>query len=179
MREWNAIASVHEDCYEHGRRLLKAFGAVDKTEYYNVLGLKAADTSRLAESLHEAAEQDPAFLRCVSRVVPVSHTFTFSSPAEFEAGAKDAMRALLPSLAGKGFHVRMHRRGFREQLSSQKEEQLLDGYLLEQLTASGSSGHITFSDPDAIVAVETVGQWAGVSLWARDDLARYPFLGLD
>lgn len=179
MRDWNAIASVREDCYKHGRRLLKAFGTVDKTDYYNVLGLKAVDASHLAESLREAAAEDPAFLHCVSRIVPVTHTFTFSSPAEFDANAKAAMRALLRSLAGKAFHVRMHRRGFREQLSSQKEEQLLDGYILEQLAATGAPGHITFSDPDAIVAVETIGQWAGVSLWTREDLARYPFLGLD
>jgi tRNA(Ser,Leu) C12 N-acetylase TAN1 len=179
MRDWNAIASVREDCYKHGRRLLKAFGTVDKTEYYNVLGLKAADASHLAESLRQAVAEDPAFLQCVSRVVPVTHTFTFSSPAEFEARAKESMLALLPSLAGKAFHVRMHRRGFHEQLSSQQEEQILDRYILEQLAAAGSPGHITFSDPDAIIAVETIGQWAGVSLWTRNDLARYSFLGLD
>lgn len=179
MLDWNAIASVREDCYKRGRKLLKAFGTVESTDYYNVLGLKVADAAHLAEQVEQAAAQEPAFLQCVSRVVPVTHTFSFSSPAQFEARAKEAAATLLPALKGKGFHVRMHRRGFREQLSSQHEEQLLDQHLLEQLAGAGAPGHITFTDPDAIVAIETVGQWAGISLWTREDLARYPFLGLD
>lgn len=179
MQDWNAIASVREDCYKHGRRLLEAFGAVEPTDYYNVLGLKAADGSHLADSLREAVAHDPRFLHCISRVVPVTHTFKFSSPEEFESRARQSAGLLLPSLHDKAFHVRMHRRGFREHLSSQHEEQMLDRYILEQLEARGSPGRITFDDPDAIVAIETVGQWAGTSLWTREDLARYSFLGLD
>jgi tRNA(Ser,Leu) C12 N-acetylase TAN1 len=38
---------------------------------------------------------------------------------------------------------------------------------------------IDFQDPDAILAVETVGQRGGLSLWTREQLRTYPFLGLD
>jgi tRNA(Ser,Leu) C12 N-acetylase TAN1 len=47
------------------------------------------------------------------------------------------------------------------------------------LAAAGTPGSISFDDPDAIVAIESVGQRAGVSLWTREDLRRYPFLRLD
>jgi hypothetical protein len=55
----------------------------------------------------------------------------------------------------------------------------LDKVLLEALAQAGTPGQITFDDPDAIVAVETVGNRAGLALWTREDLQRYPFLNLD
>jgi tRNA(Ser,Leu) C12 N-acetylase TAN1 len=55
----------------------------------------------------------------------------------------------------------------------------LSDALLEATGEAGRPGHITFEDPDAIVAVETVGTQAGLSLWMREDLKRYPFLRLD
>jgi len=38
--------------------------------------------------------------------------------------------------------------------------------------------HVAFDDADAVLAVDTVGDRAGMALWTRDDLRRYPFLGL-
>jgi hypothetical protein len=75
--------------------------------------------------------------------------------------------------------VRLHRRGFKGRLSTQVEERFLDTFLLESLERAGAPGHIRFEEPDAIVAVKTVGQRAGLALWTRDDLKRYSFLGLD
>jgi tRNA(Ser,Leu) C12 N-acetylase TAN1 len=82
-------------------------------------------------------------------------------------------------LRGKSFHVRLHRRGFKGRLSSQNEEGFLDGVLLEALEQSGTPGRITFADPDAIIAVETVDGQAGLSLWTREEMQRYPFIRPD
>jgi hypothetical protein len=73
----------------------------------------------------------------------------------------------------------MCRRGFKGRLSSMDEEHFLDGHLLGLLERAGTPGRITFDDPDAIISVETVGPRSGLSLWTREELARYPFLGLD
>jgi hypothetical protein len=73
----------------------------------------------------------------------------------------------------------MRRRGFKGKLSSLEEEHFLDHILLESIEKTGTPGHITFEDPDAIIAVETIAQWAGLSLWSREDLQRYPFISLD
>jgi hypothetical protein len=73
----------------------------------------------------------------------------------------------------------MHRRGFKGRLSSQHEERFLDEVLLEALDTRGKPSRITFEDPDAILALETVDSRAGVSLWTREDIQRYPFLHLD
>ena len=59
------------------------------------------------------------------------------------------------------------------------EERFLDTYLLEALATAGTPGQIRFSDPDAIIALETIGPRAGLSLWTREELERYPLLHLD
>ena len=74
--------------------------------------------------------------------------------------------------------MRMRRRGFKGKLSSVTEEHFLDDVLLDAMEKKGSPGHITFDNPDFIIAVETVGQWAGLSLWKREDLEQYPFVRL-
>ena len=98
---------------------------------------------------------------------------------EPEAKAREASLTWIPDLAGKSFHVRMYRRGFKGQLSSQSEESFLDGILLDALNKIGKPGRITFENPDAIIALETIDSRAGLSLWTREDLQRYPFLRLD
>jgi tRNA(Ser,Leu) C12 N-acetylase TAN1 len=75
--------------------------------------------------------------------------------------------------------VRLHRRGFKGRLSTPEEERFLDDALLEALQAAGTPCSLSFDDPDAIIQIETVGNRAGLSLWTREDLARYPFLRVD
>jgi len=58
-------------------------------------------------------------------------------------------------------------------------EQLLDKVLLNVLAGEGSPGQIEYEDPDAVVLIEMVGQRAGLALFSREDLRRYPFLRLD
>jgi tRNA(Ser,Leu) C12 N-acetylase TAN1 len=86
---------------------------------------------------------------------------------------------LVPELRGKRFHVRIHRRGFKHRIQSQEAERYLDGVLLNALEMAGAAGSIDFEDPDAILAIDTIDRRAGMSLWTREDMERYPFLGLD
>ncbi len=176
MLDWNVVVSIREDCYKLARKLLKTFGRVDHTDYYNVLALKVDDVQGFLNALRLAAEQDPALAHCLARVIPATRSFAFQSAEEFEAHAKEEAAQFVPDLLGKTFYVRMHRRGFHQKLASQREEQLLDAFLLEQLARTDTPGKIRFADPDAVIAVETIGPWAGLSLWKREDRARYPFV---
>jgi tRNA(Ser,Leu) C12 N-acetylase TAN1 len=72
--------------------------------------------------------------------------------------------------------VRLHRRGFKGVLSTPHEERFLDEALLSAL---GVGGRISFTDPDAVIQIETIGGRAGMSLWTREELRQYPFLGTD
>ncbi len=176
MHDWNVVISVREHGYTQARQLLQRFGAVRHTDYYNVLVMKVDDIHRLLENLQRRVAEDPAILTAVARVMPAVHCFDFQSHDDFEAKAREAALAWVPDLAHKSFHVRLHRRGLKDQLPKPDEERFLNHALLEALERAGTPGRITFEDPDAILAVETIGQRAGVALWTRDDLQRYPFL---
>ncbi len=131
-------------------------------------------------SLRDALMQLPTSnFSLLSQTPPVTATFSFQSPEEFETKAKEAVLPWVENLAGKSFHVRMHRRGFKGRISSPESERFLDKILLEELVKIGHPGQITFEDPEAIIVVETVGQQAGLSCWSREDLQRYPLLKLD
>ncbi len=179
MFHWNVVVSLHEHSFRRAFELLQGLGAVYTTDFLNVLVMEVSNIPRFLETLNVWVSDDPNLLQLLARVVPVTSTFSFQSPEEFETKAKEAVLYWLPILAGKNFHVRMHRRGFKGRISSHDEERFLDKILLEELGKMGNPGHITFEDPDAIIVVETVGQQAGLSCWTGEELQRYPFLRLD
>jgi len=179
MKRWNVVVSVCEGHFPEACEFLKEYGTVRKTDFYNVVVIRVDDVQEMLEALEELIVRNAEGLSFISRLVPVTHTFSFQTPEEFEAKAKETVLAWVPALKGKSFHVRMHRRGFKGRLSSMNEECLLDDFLLRSLDRAGSPGHIVFENPDAIVVVETVGPKAGCALWKREDMDRYPFLRLD
>jgi tRNA(Ser,Leu) C12 N-acetylase TAN1 len=179
MSEWNVVVSVYDRGYKHARQILEEFGPVSRTDFYNVLTVQVADVPGMLEKLKERLVTDEKARISLARIVPVSAGFTFQSPEEFEAKAKETVLPWVPELAGKGVHVRMHRRGFKGRLSSQDEERFLDGFLLDKLEQAGTPGRITFEDPDAIVVIETISQRAGLALFTREDLRNYPSLKAD
>ncbi len=179
MQDWNVVVTIKERGFARACKFLEKFGPVSRTEFFNVLVMKAENPHRMMETLQKEISEDPEILSFLARFVPVTQSFNFQTPEEFESKAQDIVMLWLPELAGKGFHIRMHRRGFKGRLSSSEEERFLDNILLEALKSKGTPGHITFENPDVIVAVETLGQRAGLSLWKREDLKRYPFLRLD
>jgi tRNA(Ser,Leu) C12 N-acetylase TAN1 len=179
MHDWNVVVSLHEHAFKPAFKVLQGFGAVSETDYRSVLAMKVSDIYNFLETLGEQMSDDPNLSSWLARVVPVTQTFSFQSPQEFEAKAREAVLPWVSQLAGKSFHVRMYRRGFKGRLSSPDEERFLDGVLLEALEQAGTPGRITFDNPDAIVVVETLGQWAGLSCWMREQIQRYPLLRLN
>jgi tRNA(Ser,Leu) C12 N-acetylase TAN1 len=102
MHDWNTVATNQEGRYHQAIRFLEAFAEVSKTDYDNVLVLRANDIDRL-----------------------------------------------------------------------------LDEFLFDRLAEQGATARLDFADPDFVIAVETVGQRCGMSLWSRTQRLRYPFLKLD
>ncbi len=176
MADWNVVVTTPEGGFALACDILEEFGRVRRTHFYNVIVVKVADLEKLLEGLAEFAARSQMFAGAISRVAPAQRAFNFSSVEEFEAKSRKIALAWADDLAGKRFHVRMHRRGFKGRLSSQDEERFLDRALLDALAAAGSPGAIAFDDPDAVIAIDTVDNRAGLSLWTRADLARYPFL---
>ncbi|HEU4382920.1 MAG TPA: THUMP domain-containing protein [Anaeromyxobacteraceae bacterium] len=176
MRDWNVLATAREGGFARARRLLAGLGEVAETRFYNVLLARVPDPRGLLSHLAEQAGADPASVAFLARVAPADRTFTFQTAGEFLDRAREAVLALAPSLAGRSFHVRLRRRGFRGALHAQEAEKALADAILEALQAGGRPGRVAFDDADAVVALETVGSQAGVALWTREDLARWPLL---
>jgi tRNA(Ser,Leu) C12 N-acetylase TAN1 len=130
MINWNVVVNVHERGFKQAFKLLQGFGAVFTTDYFNVLVMEVSHISRFLETLNAWVSENPNLLQVLARVVPVTSTFSFQSPEEFEAKAKEVVLSWLPQLAGKTFHVRMYRRGFKGVISSQEEEHFLDPFSL-------------------------------------------------
>ncbi len=178
MKEANVVVNLNARGLRQAVSVLGGFGPIRKTGFFNVLLLKADNVAAMLESLKQMMTSDPGSLAFLARIIPVSHVFIFQSPEEFETKAQEIVMGWIDTLAGRSFHVRMRRRGFKGKMSGLDEEHFLDRLLLEALEKKGIPGRITFEDPDVIIAVETVGPWAGLSLWRREDLQRYPFVKL-
>lgn len=178
VHDWNVIVTITDRHFRSAWELLGTLGDVGRTHYYNVLALKVDDVHGLLETMHDWMDY-PDTRETVARVAPVFDAFDFQSTQEFEAKAQQYAEKYLGQLAGHGFHVRMHRRGFKERMATPDEERFLGDYLFEKLAGAGTPGRVDFADPDYILAVETLDNRAGLALWSREELQRYPFLKLD
>lgn len=180
MRDWNVVVTVFDETgYRLARRLLSDFGRIDSTDYFNVLVMKVGDVEQFTRSIGELFGKTPGYLNSISRVVPAHATIDYQSPEEFLEGAKRVMLEWSEVLAGKSFHIRLHRRGFKGEIISPETERSLDGAVLQRLEEMNRPGSIDFEDPDMVVDIEMVGNRAGLSVWSREELARYAFLHID
>jgi tRNA(Ser,Leu) C12 N-acetylase TAN1 len=180
MKDWNVVVTVSDrDGYRHARRRLRHFGPIEGTDFHNVLVMRVPETGALLAALAEMTRDDMSLYNDVSRLVPAQVTFDFETKEEFERKAHAVILGWADRLAGANFHIRLNRRGLADRLSSPAEEKLLDDALLLTLAEVGRPGHINFADPDYVIDIETVSNRAGLSIWSRDDLRRYPFLNVD
>jgi len=174
--EWNVVVSIYQEGFRRVVRALRDLGSVERTKYHNVIVVAAEDPLALLERIEEKTRAEPALYDAISRVAPAMQCFDFHSAAEFEEKATAAVLQWLPRLAGHAFHVRWRRRGFGHELSSPDAEQRLGGALLDGLERNGTPGSISFSDPDAVIAIDSVDNRAGLAIWTREDLSHYKML---
>ncbi len=177
MIDWNVVVTTRDEGFERAEEELEDFGVVSRTDFYNVLVMRVEDIRAFLEAFSDRTLLIPDLMdRCVSRVAPAGHAFAFASAEEFDDRAEAVARTVAPELAGSAFYVRVHRRGFRESLSSSEAERSIAGFIFDRLEDEGRTAEVDFDDPDAVVAVEIVGPRAGLSVWKRPDLEAYPFL---
>lgn len=175
--DWNVVAVPAERCFGEARRLLQAFGAVQRTHYLNVLALAAADPPRaFLDALMAELARDPTRRALLARVAPCEETFDFQDLADFDLRAREAALRRVDALPGRSFHVRIHRRGLKRDFERLVRERLLGEALLAETKARGAVGRIGYDDPDVVVALETIDRRAGLMVWTREDLARFPLL---
>jgi len=177
--DWNVVVTVQQQGYKSARSFLHEYGTVGKTDYLNVLTMQVDDIADFLEDMRVCEEMGTLSMNQVSRIMPVTQRFTYQTVSDFEEKARGVVKLWLKDLAGKHFYVRLHRRGCKGRLSSQEEEKFLDEYILQQLEQQGmGTAKVDFSAAERVIAVETLGQQAGMSIWTDEQLERYPFLKL-
>lgn len=179
LTDWNVLVTLPENTFHEARRMLSRWGRIEPTGYYNVLVMHVADPNAFLADFAAAVAETPGLLNFVSHVMPAQRSFPFDSSEVFEREASAIAFHWLPHLAGASFYIRLHRRGFKGIISTQPEERFLDELLLTALADAGTPGRINFADPDKVIQIETVDGRAGMSLWTREDMHRFPFLGVD
>lgn len=179
MKDWNVVISVYQDGYRRALRALRELGAVERSPYHNVLVMRVDDPLALLEAVERRTEEIPALYDAISRISPAMHCFDFASAEELQEKAAHVLTGWAQQLARRSFHVRFHRRGARHETTTPDVERHLDDVLLDALRQAGTPGRICFDDQDAVIALDTIDDRAGIALWTRDDLARHRLLRPD
>jgi len=179
MKDWNVVISVYQDGFRQAVRALAELGPVERSPYHNVLVMKADDPVALLDAIEKGPEASTALYDAISRFAPAQCNIEFQSADEFKTKAQSILREWLSGLGKRSFHVRLHRRGMRPDLPTPDTERFLDDALLDALKQAGTPGAISFTDPDAVIAIDTIDDRAGLALWTREDLARHRLLRPD
>lgn len=176
MHDWNVVVSLYQEGYRRALKALRELAPTEHSPYHNVLLMRADDPMVLIAAIERRTEENPALYDAISRVAPASRSFDFRSAEEFMEKAKLIVGEWSASLAGRTFHVRLHRRGATLDVGTQDAERLLDDTVLAATAKAGTPGKVSFTDPDAVIAIDTVDERAGLALWTREDLARHRLL---
>jgi len=141
--------------------------------------MRADDPITLLAAVEKRTEENTALYDAISRVAPATCSFEFHSAEDFVEKAKHIVGDWSANLAGHAFHVRLHRRGAKYGLGTQDTEHLLNEFVLDAAAKAGMPANVSFTDPDAVIAIDTVDDRAGLALWTREDLARHRLLRPD
>lgn len=177
--DWNVVVSIYQDGFRRTQRALAKLGRVEPSAYYNVLLVSADDPLALISAIERQTEEDPALYDAIARIAPAMRHFEFHSVDELRQQATSILREWAPQLAGRSFHVRLHRRGAKHDLHAHDMERFLDDAVTEASSLTGPPARISFVDPDAVIAIDTIDDRAGISLWTREDLVRHRLLRPD
>lgn len=174
-RAWNVVLTAKNHEQRHLARLVKRLGDFWWTPFLGILIGRVEDHEAFCDQLRRSEEDQPGFLHPLARLVPIDGTFTFQIET-LPAQLRQAVLAYVDRIDSGSFYVRIERRGHAGEIHSQPLEQELDRTLIEHLEGQGGAPRIDFKDPDAIVAVELIGDECGVGLITRAMRERFPFV---
>jgi tRNA(Ser,Leu) C12 N-acetylase TAN1 len=173
--DWNVLATSVEGARPVLLAGLRRRGAFRGGGYRNVAIGRVGDVPGFLAALRDDVARDPVLAGALARVLPIARTFRLA--ADDPLGSLEAaVEALHPEVAGQSFFVRLERRGLHGTLHSSEVERALGTLLWQKLEADGHAPRVTFTDPDVVIAIETLGDRAGIALIGRALRQAYPFV---
>jgi tRNA(Ser,Leu) C12 N-acetylase TAN1 len=176
--DWNVVVTCRQGGQRVVRRALHPFVRLRRAGFRNVLVGHVDDVDALLAAVAELLERRRSLHSSLGKLLPVERTFAVDVPSFHEqlaAAAPDLVERLL----GHSFHVRIERRGHKGVINTHAAELALGEALYGALEARGGKPTVTFSDPDVVVAVEIIGDVAGLGLVTRALRQQYPFVRVD
>lgn len=176
--EWNVIVTCRQGGQRPVRRALHPLIHLRRSGFRNVLIGRVADVDALLLGVAAQLERRTRLAGALGKLRLVEHTFTID-PGCFEQQLGTEATVLIEKLMGRSFHVRVERRGHKGVINTQVTEKALGDSLYAGLQARGYTPTITFSDPDVVVAVEILGEVAGLGVVTREQRQQFSFVRID
>jgi tRNA(Ser,Leu) C12 N-acetylase TAN1 len=173
--DWNVLATSVEGARPVLLAGLRRLGAFRGGGYRNVAIGRVDDVPAFLAALREATAHDTILAASLARVLPIARTFRLEEDDPV-AGMETALEPFHEQLAGRSFYVRIERRGLHGTLHSSAVERRLGAALWRLVEAAGHAPRVTFEDPDVILAIETLGDRAGIAVIDRALRREYPFV---
>ncbi len=179
MWEFNVIVTIgSEGRYRHLLHELAPLGDFRRTEFLGVIAGRVEDTQEFLEALRSRREASVIAFQDLGRVIPLERVTVFQVD-DFLEVAREAIRPCIAGIAGQHFYVRLERRGHKGEILSPEAEQALDTFIKEELAQRGETAEVDFDHPDAVLAMETLGDRLGVGLLTKEMRDRYDFVRID
>lgn len=176
MWQFNIVATLaSEGRYRQLLAELQGLGDFRRTEFLGVVLGQVENRHHFLEAIRESRRQRFTAFQDLGRVVPVDRVFTFRVD-DFLSQLRQAVLPYIDQLGGRRYYVRLERRGHKGEIVSPEAERAIDAFITENLAMRRTPGWIDFAEPEAVVAVETVGDRAGVGLLTRELFDRYDFV---
>jgi tRNA(Ser,Leu) C12 N-acetylase TAN1 len=175
MKEWNVLVATHWGQEKQSLRILSQHGEFKSSGFKDVLQGRVEDMNLFLDKLELMRQENPSLIKSLSQIVPLERTFHFKVP-DFMDKLKEIISPYTEKVEDKKFYVRVKRRGHKGEISSQEIEKEIAGIIIENLEKAGKQAHVSFDDPDVIIVVETIANWAGVTSITREMKQRYALL---
>lgn len=175
---WNLLVTAQEGWQREVRRALRPLVVLTASGYRNVLVGRVDEPEALLAAVGARVAEDARLRSWLGRVLPIEHTFALD-PLRFGEQLAIETGPWIDRIAGLRFHVRVERRGHKGVIDSARTERELGAHLVAALEARGTRPVVDFTDPDVVLAVEVVGNTAGIGTVTRALRDRFPFVRID
>jgi tRNA(Ser,Leu) C12 N-acetylase TAN1 len=176
VASWNALATAFEGRRDALLIALRRLGRFRRGGYRNVVVGQVDDRARFLVEVREALAADPLLPTALAKVVPIETVVRITAETAVDTLAA-ALEPLVAQLEGS-FFVRVERRGLKGRLHTPTVERALGDHVWRLLEARGQTPRVDFRDPDTILAIETIGDEAGLAVLPRALRAAFPFVKL-
>jgi tRNA(Ser,Leu) C12 N-acetylase TAN1 len=175
MKEWNVLVATHRGQEKKSLRFLSQHGEFKSSGFKDVLLGHVEDVNLFLDKLELMRQENPGRMSSLSQIVPLERTFSFKL-SDLLDKLKETVSPYIEKVADKTFYVRVKRRGHKGEISSQECEKEIAEFVLDHLEKAGKQAHVRFDDPDVIIVVEMIANWAGVTSITREMKEKYPLV---